>query len=327
MVLVCGGAGYIGSHTVKALSEAGHRVVVLDNLSTGHAQAIRDVTLVEGDVRDTDLVESTLRRYGVTDVVHFAGLLSVEESIREPARYYKQNVLGSLSLLDAMVTTGVQRFVFSSSCSIYGVPVSSPINETHPTEPINVYGESKLLVERALGHYGRAYGLRSISLRYFNAAGADPGGELGEDHDPEVHLIPCAIRAARNGLSLKVYGNDYETADGTCERDYVHVSDLAAAHICALDALATGSAAVRAYNLGTGQTHSVREVIGSVEKASGCQVKTEETERRPGDPPVLCASAERIDRELSWRPIYSNLDDIVETAWRWHIKHPGGFER
>ena len=324
-MLVNGGAGYIGSHAVKALRADGHTVVVFDNLSAGHAAAVGDATLVEGDVRDTARVEATLRRHAVTAVMHFAALLSVGESVREPARYYDYNVRGSLSVLDAMMAVGVHRLVLSSTCAVYGDPVTTPIDEDHPTNPINAYGESKLVVERALGHYGRAYGLRTIALRYFNAAGADAEGELGEDHDPEIHLIPRAIAAACGGARLKVFGDDYSTADGTCERDYVHVSDLATAHLRALEALNTGPA-TRVYNLGTGRPHSVREVILAVERVTGRRVPTEQAPRRPGDPAVLCASADRINRELGWRPAYVRLDDVVETAWRWHVAHPRGFE-
>ena len=325
-VLVNGGAGYIGSHAVKALRAAGHTVVVFDNLSAGHAAAVGDATLVEGDVRDTAQVEATLRRHAVTAVMHFAALLSVGESVREPARYYDHNVRGSLSVLDAMMAVGVHRLVLSSTCAVYGDPVTTPIDEDHPTNPINAYGESKLVVERALAHYGRAYGLRTIALRYFNAAGADAAAELGEDHNPEIHLIPRAIAAACGGAPLKVFGDDYPTADGTCERDYVHVSDLASAHLRALEALDTG-AATRVYNLGTGRPHSVREVILAVERVTGRRVPTEPAPRRPGDPAVLCASADRIDRELGWRPAYVRLDEVVATAWRWHAAHPRGYDK
>jgi UDP-glucose-4-epimerase GalE len=324
-VLVTGGAGYIGSHAVRALRAAGHTVVVFDNLSAGHAAAIGDATLVEGDVRDTGQVEATLRRHAVTAVMHFAALLSVGESVREPSRYYDNNVGGSLSVLDAMLAAGVQRLVLSSTCAVYGDPVSMPIEENHPTNPINAYGESKLVIERALDHYGRAYGLRAIALRYFNAAGADADGALGEDHDPEDHLIPRAIEAACGGAPLQVFGDDYPTTDGTCERDYVHVSDLATGHLQALEALDTG-AVTRAYNLGTGRPHSVREVVRAVERATGRAVPTESAPRRAGDPAVLCASADRIGRELGWRPAYEDIDEVVESAWRWHAAHPQGFE-
>ena len=324
-VLVTGGAGYIGSHAAQALRAAEHTVVVFDNLSAGHAAAVGDATLVEGDVRDTAQVEATLRRHQVTAVMHFAALLSVGESVREPARYYGNNVRGSLSVLDAMMAAGVHRLVLSSTCAVYGEPVASPIDEDHPTNPINAYGESKLVVERALGYYGRAYGLRAIALRYFNAAGADPEGKLGEDHDPEVHLIPRAIEAACGGAPLQMFGDDYPTADGTCERDYVHVSDLAAGHLRALEALET-EAASGVYNLSTGRPHSVREVIRAVERVTGRRVPTVPAPRRPGDPAVLYASADRIGRELGWRPAYVSLDELVETAWRWHAAHPRGFE-
>ena len=324
-VLVTGGAGYVGSHAVHALRAAGHSVVVLDNLSAGHAAAVGDATLVEGDVRDTALVEATLRRHAVTAVMHFAALLSVGESVREPATYYDTNVRGSLSVLDAMVAADVKAFVLSSTCAVYGVPVTTPLDEEHPTNPITPYGESKLVVERALGYYGHAYGLRSIALRYFNAAGAHPEGTLGEDHDPEEHLIPHAIAAACGGVPLQLFGDDYPTADGTCERDYVHVSDLASAHLRALEALESG-ATTRVYNVGTGRPHSVREVIAAVERVVGRRVPTEAAPRRAGDPAVLYAVADRIDRELGWQPSYVNLEQVVETAWTWHASHPDGFQ-
>ena len=325
-VLVTGGAGYIGSHAVKALRAAGHAVIVYDDLSAGHRAAVRGAPLVEGDVRETARLADALRGHGVAAVMHFAALLSVEESVRDPARYYEHNVRGGLSVLEAMRAGGVSRLVLSSSCAVYGNPVATPMGEDHPTDPINAYGDSKLTVERALRHYGRAYGLRSIALRYFNAAGADPDGDLGEDHDPEIHLIPRAIEAARGGAPLRVFGDDYPTADGTCQRDYVHVSDIAEAHVRALEALGAGSGeAARVYNLGTGAPHSVREVIRSVERVTGRRVPAEPAPRRPGDPPVLFAAAGRIGRDLDWRPAHTDLDDIVATAWRWHERHPEGF--
>ena len=323
-VLVTGGAGYIGSHAVKALRAAGRAVVVYDDLSAGHRAAVRGAPLVEGDVRDTARLEAALQDHGVSAVMHFAGLLSVEESVREPARYYEHNVRGGLSVLEAMRAAGVDRLVLSSSCAVYGNPVTTPIDEDHPTDPINAYGSSKLAVEHALRHYGRAYGLQSIALRYFNAAGADPDGDLGEDHDPEIHLIPRALDAACGGAPLRVFGDDYPTADGTCQRDYVHVADIAEAHVRALDALAPGRGA-RVYNLGTGTPRSVREVIRSVERVTGRRVPAEPAPRRPGDPPVLFAAAGRVERDLDWRPAHTALDDIVATAWRWRERHPGGF--
>lgn len=324
VVLVTGGAGYIGSHAVKGLRGAGHTVVVLDDLSAGHRAAVGDAPLVEADVRDTAAVRNAIREHRVDAVMHFAALLSVGESVRAPARYYDCNVRGSLSVLEAMVTEGVDRFVLSSTCAVYGSPVRTPIDEGHPTDPINAYGESKLAVERALAHYGRAYGLRSIALRYFNAAGADPDGELGEDHAPEIHLIPRAIEAARGGPALELFGDDYPTPDGTCQRDYVHVADLAAAHRCALEAL-DGAEGARVYNLGTGRPHSVREVIRTVERIAGTPVPLTVAGRRDGDPAVLFAVADRIREELAWQPRFTTLDEIVETAWRWHDAHPRGY--
>ncbi len=322
--MVTGGAGYIGSHAVKSLRKAKRDVVVYDNLSAGHRAAIGDVPFVEGDIRDANTVRAVLKEHAVTDVMHFAALLSVAESVRDPARYYDQNVRGTLSLLDSMVAEHVDRFVLSSTCAVYGNPITTPIDEEQPTAPINAYGDTKLAVERALRHYDRAYGLRSISLRYFNAAGADLDGRLGEDHSPEIHLIPRAIAATLDGPPLAIFGDDYPTTDGTCERDFVHVSDLADAHLRAMDALREGTE-TRVYNLGTGQAHSVRDVVRSVERVTGHRVPTEVAARRPGDPAVLFAQANRIAEELNWRPVHRTLDEIIETAWRWHQSHPSGF--
>jgi UDP-glucose-4-epimerase GalE len=337
-VLVTGGAGYIGSHAVKALRAAGHAVVVLDDLSAGHREAAGDGVFIEADVRDTAAVRAALQEYHIEAVMHFAALLSVSESVSNPALYYEWNVCGSLALLDAMASEGVQRFVLSSTCAVYGDQVTPPIDETHPTAPISAYGETKLTVERALVHFGRAYGLRSVALRYFNAAGADASGEIGEDHDPEIHLIPRAIEAARGGEPLRLFGDDYATADGTCERDYVHVSDLASGHLLALDALLdedgraragetddTVVPVMRAFNLGTGRPHSVRAVVRAVERVTGMSVPIVPAPRRPGDPAVLFASAAHVTEVLGWRPHYTSLEDIVETAWRWHETHPRGF--
>jgi len=324
VVLVTGGAGYIGSHAVKALRAAGHEVVVLDDLSAGHRAAIGDTPLVEADIRETATVRDTLRRHRVDAVMHFAAVLDVGESVREPARYYDCNVRGALSVLDAMVAENVGRFVLSSTCAVYGQPDQTPIDETLPTAPINAYGETKLAVERALPHYHAAYGLRAIALRYFNAAGADPDGELGEDHSPEIHLIPRAIEAVRGGAPLSLFGDDYPTPDGTCQRDYVHVSDLAGGHLCALDALERQDG-YRAYNLGTGQPQSVLQVIEAVERVTGHEVPRTVVARRPGDPAVLYAAASRVRDELGWSPRFTSLDDIVATAWRWHDTHPDGY--
>ena len=320
-----GGAGYIGSHAAKALRGAGYRVVLFDNLRAGHRAAALGATLVEGDIQDTAAVRAAIRQHGVTAVMHFAALLAVGDSVRDPAGYYRTNVGGTLSMLDAMGSESVHQLVFSSTAAVYGEPIETPIPERHPTEPINPYGETKLAIERAIPHYERAYGLRAIRLRYFNAAGADPDGDLGEDHDPEIHLIPLAIKAVVGGPGLKVFGEDYATADGTCLRDFVHVSDLAQAHVGALKALEAGVQPA-VYNVGHGRPYSVRDVIAAVERVTGQRVPWSSAARRQGDPAVLFASSDKIRRELGWKPSHSDLDSIVETAWRWHSTHPHGFD-
>ncbi|HUR34401.1 MAG TPA: UDP-glucose 4-epimerase GalE [Vicinamibacterales bacterium] len=323
-VLVTGGAGYIGSHAAKALKRAGYTVVVFDNLVAGHREAVRFGPLVEGDITDLGAVRRALREHRIWAVMHFAAFLDVGESVREPGRYYRNNVTGALTVLEAMALEGVGLFVFSSTCATYGEPIETPISETHPQKPINSYGESKLAVERALPHFERAHGLHSAALRYFNAAGADPDGELGEDHAPEIHLIPRAIEAAIGGRGLLVFGDDYPTPDGTCLRDYVHVSDLADAHVKALEAIAdTGIS--RVYNLGTGHPHSVREVIEAVERVTGRKVPWTLAPRRDGDPAVLYAAAHKAQSELRWAPRFADLDSIVGSAWQWHQRHPQGF--
>jgi len=325
VVLVTGGAGYIGSHTCQALSRAGYSVAVFDNLVGGHRAAVRYGDLVEGDVTDLQAVRSALRRFGVSGVVHLAAFLDVGESVREPARYYRNNVTGALTVLEAMALESVRAFVFSSTCAVYGDPIETPIHETHPRNPINSYGETKLAVERALPHFERAVGLRWAALRYFNAAGADPGGELGEDHAPEIHLVPRALEAAAGGPGLLVFGDDYATPDGTCLRDYVHVSDLADAHVKALDAVvATGRS--DAYNLGTGRPHSVLDVIRTVERVTSRRVPWTVAPRRAGDPAVLCAASQKAQAELHWKPRLPDLESIVRTAWEWHRTHPHGYK-
>ena len=316
-VLVTGGAGYIGSHTVKALEAAGHEVVVYDDLSAGHREAVPGSPLVEGDIHDVAKLGDALRAHRVGAVLHFAARASVGESVSDPRGYYWNNVGGTLAVLEAMIAASVGRLVFSSSAAVFGEPIETPIDEAHPTRPINPYGETKLAVERALPYFERAYGLRSVTLRYFNAAGADPDGGLGEDHDPELHLIPRAIQAALGGPPVPVFGEDYPTPDGTCLRDYIHVTDLADAHVRALAAL-EGGAGTTAYNLGNGRPISVREVLRGVERVSGRPVPRVPSPRRPGDPAVLFASRARIERELGWRPALGDLDTIVATAWRWH---------
>jgi UDP-glucose-4-epimerase GalE len=323
-VLVTGGAGYIGSHASKALHRAGYNVIVFDNLIAGHRDAVRWGPFVEGDITDLAVVRQALREHKVSAVMHFAAFLDVGESVREPARYYRNNVVGALTVLEAMAAESVRRFVFSSTCATYGEPIETPIPETHPQRPINSYGESKLAVERALPHFERAYGIGSMALRYFNAAGADPDGEIGEDHAPEIHLIPRAIEAATGGRGLQVFGDDYPTPDGTCLRDYIHVTDLAEAHVRALQVL-TETGRSDAYNLGTGTPHSVREVIEAVERVTGRPVPRTLAPRREGDPAALYAAPAKAQRELQWRPALGDLQSIVGTAWKWHQAHPRGY--
>jgi UDP-glucose-4-epimerase GalE len=324
-VLVTGGAGYIGSHAVKALRSAGHRAVVLDDLSAGHAQAVPAVPLVRARIHDRGAVRAALREHGCDAVMHFAASLDVGESVRKPGAYYDNNVAGTLALLDAMAAEGVKCLVFSSTCAVYGEPDRMPLDEDHPTRPVSPYGETKLAVERALPHFGTAFGLRFVALRYFNACGADPDGELGEDHAPEIHLIPRAIDAALGGPPLKLFGEDYPTPDGTCLRDYIHVADLADAHLRALDAL-RGGAVSAFYNVGTGRPWSVREVIDTVSRVVGQPVRWEPAPRRAGDPAALYASSRRVRDGLGWAPRYTDLETIVRHAWRWRAAHPGGYE-
>ena len=323
-MLVTGGAGYIGSHSVKALRQAGHDVVVFDNLSAGHREATLGAPLVLGDIRDVDAVRRALRESGATAVMHFAARLVVSESVHDPAGYYLNNVTGTLATLEAMAAEGCRQFVFSSTCAVYGEPTSVPLTESHPTVPVSPYGQTKLAVEQALPHFERAYGIRSIRLRYFNAAGADPDGELGEDHDPEIHLIPRALDAARGGLPFELFGEDYPTPDGTCIRDYVHVTDLADAHVRALSRLLEGGAS-STYNVGAEQPSSVREVLAAVERVTGHRVPFTSAARRPGDPAALYASSARVREELGWVPQRVSLETIVADAWRWHSNHPQGF--
>jgi UDP-glucose-4-epimerase GalE len=323
-VLVTGGAGYIGSHAAKALRRAGRDVVIYDNLSAGHREAALGAPLIEGDTADTGAVRRAIRDTGATAVMHFAAWLSVGESVIDPAGYYRNNVGGTLGTLEAMAAEGCRHFVFSSTCAVYGEPGETPLRETHATRPINAYGQTKLAVEQALPHFERAYGIRAVCLRYFNAAGADPEGELGEDHHPEIHVIPRAFEAASGGEPLQVFGEDYPTPDGTCQRDYIHVADLAEAHLRALDRLERGGASAT-YNVGTERPSSVREVIAAVERVTGRAVARRSAARRPGDPAVLYASASRIRDDLGWMPGRPDLDTIVADAWRWHVSHPHGY--
>lgn len=316
-VLVAGGAGYIGSHACKALAEAGYTPVAYDNLSFGHRSAVRWGPLVVGDIADVDLVRKTVRDHGITAVMHFAAFTYVGESMTQPQKYLRNNVVNALALLDAMRAEGVARIVFSSTCATYGTPVAVPIAEDHPQVPINPYGDSKLMVEKALRWYGGAYGLGWMALRYFNAAGADPLGRIGEDHQPETHLIPLVIAAALGQRpAIDVFGTDYPTPDGTAIRDYIHVDDLARAHVKALAHLEAGRPST-ALNLGTGRGYSVREVIAAVERIGGRPVPVKEAPRRAGDPPALVAAPALAQRLLDWKAA-ADLDHIVQTAWDWH---------
>ncbi len=323
-MLVTGGAGYIGSHASKALSRAGYRVVVFDNLVAGHREAAKYGEFVEGDISDGAALRAALERYEVGAVMHFAAYLDVGESVRDPVKYYRNNVIGALTVLEAMAARSVTSFVFSSTCATYGEPVETPIAETHPQQPINSYGDTKLAVERALPHFERAYGIHAVALRYFNAAGADPDGEIGEDHSPEIHIIPRAIDAATGGPGLTVFGDDYPTPDGTCLRDYIHVADLADAHVRALEVVA-GAGRSAAYNLGTGHPHSVLEIIAAVERVSGKKVPWTLGPRRAGDPAVLYAAPDKARVELGWVARFPDLQAIVGTAWEWHRAHPRGY--
>ncbi len=326
-ILVTGGAGYIGSHAVKALRAQGASVIVYDNLSAGHREATAHATaVVEGDIHDTARLRAAIREHAADALMHFAAWLDVGASVRDPAGYYRNNVAGALSVLDAMVADNVRHLVFSSTCAVFGNPAETPITESLPKQPINAYGETKLTIERALPHYETAYGIRSIALRYFNAAGADPDGELGEAHFPEIHIIPRAIDAALGRDKFAIFGTDYDTPDGTCLRDYVHVNDLASAHVLALGALRAGAPSTQ-YNLGNGRPTSVKDVLDAVERVGGKKVPFTLGPRRPGDPAILFASSARIKEALGWAPQFEDIDVIVKTAWRWRESHPHGYAR
>ena len=324
-ILVTGGAGYIGSHTVKLLLARGHDVTVFDSLAAGHRAAVPADRLVVGDLRDIDHLDQLMLVNRTEAVIHFAALAFVGESVTNPAKYYTNNLVYSLGLLDRVRKLGVGKFVFSSTCATYGTPQSVPITEDEKQLPINPYGNTKLAFERALADYAGAYPFGFCALRYFNAAGASPGGTIGEHHDPETHLIPLVIQAAMgNRAHVEVFGTDYPTPDGTCVRDYIHVDDLAAAHVLALDKIGPG--AKLAYNVGIGRGYSVREVIRTVEEVSGKTVPVKEAARRAGDPAELVADATKIRRELGWSPKFTELRPIVETAWAWHRTHPQGYD-
>jgi UDP-glucose 4-epimerase len=325
-ILVTGGAGYIGSVATELLLDRGHQVVVFDNLTRGHRGAVDPrAHFVEGDLADQTLLEDTLRDHGIQAVMHFAASSLVGESMDEPGKYFSNNVCGSLALAQAMTRTGVGMLVFSSSAATYGMPEGDIIHESDPQNPINPYGESKLMFEKILGWFDVAHGLRFVSLRYFNAAGATE--KHGEVHDPETHLIPIVLEAAMGQRpKVQIYGDDYPTPDGTAVRDYIHVVDLSEAHVLALDWLAAGNES-RKFNLGNGKGFSVKQVIDVAREVTGREIPAEIAPRRPGDPPVLVASSEEISKTLGWKPRYPQLADIIRTAWDWHQKHPLGYEQ
>ncbi|OIP77660.1 MAG: UDP-glucose 4-epimerase GalE [Oscillatoriales cyanobacterium CG2_30_44_21] len=324
-ILVTGGAGYIGSHAVKALQKADYRVIVLDNLVYGHQDITQTLgaELIVGDTTDRNLLDRLFREYDISAVMHFAAYAYVGESVTQPDKYYRNNVMGTLSLLEAMVAANVKKFVFSSTCASYGVPQQIPITEDHPQAPINPYGASKLMVERILQDFDVAYDLKSVIFRYFNAAGADPEGAIGEDHQPETHLIPLVLWAALGKReTITVYGSDYPTEDGTCVRDYIHVTDLAEAHILGLQYLLNGNQS-EIFNLGNGNGFSVQRVIDTARQVTGKTINVLKGDRRVGDPPALVGSSAKARQILNWQPKYADLSVILQHAWTWHQKRHG----
>jgi len=322
-ILVTGGAGYIGSHAVLALREAGYEVVILDNLVYGHrdiVETVLKVELIEGDIADRALLDQIFKTREFAAVMHFAAYAYVGESVGQPAKYYRNNVAGTLTLLEAMCDAGVKNFVFSSTCATYGIPEQIPISEDQPKQPINPYGMSKLMVEHILDDFDRAYGLRSVRFRYFNAAGADPQGRLGEDHTPETHILPLVLLTALGKReSISIYGTDYDTPDGTCIRDFIHVTDLAQAHILGLEYLLNGGN-TEVFNLGNAQGFSIQEVIEAARAVTDRPIPVTLADRRPGDPPILVGSGEKAQRILGWKPQYPDLETILKHAWQWHQK-------
>jgi len=320
MILVTGGAGYIGSHTNKALHKAGYETMVIDNLIYGHEDFLKWGEYEKIDLKDLNGIIDIFERYPIETVMHFAAFTNVKESVEDPQRYYLNNLRNTLNLLQAMMEFKVNKFVFSSTCATYGNPLEIPLTEEHPQNPISPYGKGKYMVEHILKDYSSAYGLRYVSLRYFNAAGADPEGDLGERHHPETHLIPLILDAALGRRQdVKIFGTDYDTPDGTCIRDYIHVSDLADAHLKALKYLDAGGKS-QVFNLGNGNGFSVKEVIATAQKVTGKRIKVTETDRRQGDPPILVGSSQKASKILGWKPKYFDLSQIISTAWRWHEK-------
>ncbi|HHP7229365.1 MAG TPA: UDP-glucose 4-epimerase GalE [Xenococcaceae cyanobacterium] len=320
-ILVTGGAGYIGSHAAYALKQNGYEVVVLDNLSYGHRELIENVVKVElviGDTSDRLLLEKLFATHDIAAVMHFAAYIAVGESVKEPGKYYRNNVSSTLNLLEAMLAANINKFVFSSTCAVYGMPQQIPMTETHPHNPLSPYAASKDMVETILSDFERAFGLKSVAFRYFNASGADPSGKLGEDHHPETHLIPLALLTAlKKRESLAIFGTDYDTPDGTAVRDYIHVNDLATAHVLGLEYLLAGGDS-EVFNLGNGNGFSVREVIETARQVTGLPILARESDRRPGDAPILVGSSVKARQILGWQPRYADLTTIIEDAWRWH---------
>jgi UDP-glucose 4-epimerase len=319
-ILVVGGAGYIGSHMVKDLLDAGYHVITLDDLSTGHRELLPGGEFVEGGLGDTVLLDKLFSTHNISSVMHFAAFSLVGESVEKPLKYYRNNMAATAELLDSMIRHSVKRFIFSSTAAVYGEPIDIPIRESHPCKPTNPYGESKIAVERMLKDCDSAYGLKYISLRYFNAAGADKSGEIGERHRNETHLIPLVLEvAAGRRKNIKIFGADYPTPDGTCIRDYIHVNDLTGAHLLALNSLLSGGDSA-VYNLGNNRGYSVREVIELARKVTGKPIPAIEADKRPGDPAILIASSDKIKKKLGWKPEYEDLETIIKTAWKWHQK-------
>jgi UDP-glucose 4-epimerase len=322
-IFVTGGAGYIGSHVGKALGEKGHEILVYDNLSSGHEWAVLYGKLVQGDLTDTKLLNEVLADFKPDAVMHFAASITVSESVKEPLRYYRNNTANALNLLEAMAAACVDKLIFSSTAALYGVPETVPITETATIAPINPYGASKAMVEQFLSDMSTTGAVKYVSLRYFNAAGADPDARIGESHDPEFHLIPLVLKAAKGERrTITIFGTDYPTADGSCIRDYIHVNDLAAAHVAALDHL-MGSGESRVYNCGYGHGYSVKEIISTAKKVTGIDFSSEETDRRPGDPPALVADSSKLKEELGWQPVFDDIEFIIKTAWAWEKERKG----
>ncbi len=326
-ILVCGGAGYIGSHVVKALVDRGYEVIVLDNFSTGHEGAVPEhVVIRKGDIRDQEFLRETFLAHKIDCVMHFCANSLVGESMEQPLKYYRNNVYGTMCLLETMIEKGIKNFVFSSTAAVYGEPEEIPITEETPKNPTNTYGETKLAVEKMLKWVDQAYGLKYMVFRYFNAAGAHPSGVIGEDHAPETHLIPLILKTAlKQRDKISIFGHDYPTADGSCIRDYIHVMDIAAAHILGMEKLMAGASS-NVYNLGDGKGFSVKEVIAQAKALTEKEIVVEIAERRAGDPAELIASSQKAQKELGWVPAYSDLGNIIKTAWNWHQNHPDGYK-